>query len=137
MKERIDQKIARVKEYLANIEKLAPDCADKFQTDFIYRGALLHYLYLMADTCISLAEMAIKYKGLRAPQSYYEAFDILGEAGMLPIDFSQSFSQIAGFRNFLAHDYEMVKAETICGEILVNISEVNDFLMHVERISRS
>lgn len=134
MNERIEQKIAKVKEYLANIEKLSPDCADKFPTDFIYRGALLHYLYLMADTCVSLAEMAIRYKGLRAPQTYYEAFDILGEAGVLPIDFTRSFSKIAGFRNFLAHDYEMIEAKTICGEILGNISEVNDFLMHIESI---
>lgn len=36
MKERIDQKIFKVKEYLSNIEKLSPDCADKFPTDFIY-----------------------------------------------------------------------------------------------------
>lgn len=105
MKERIHQKIAKTKEYLANIEKLSPDCADKFPTDFIYRGALLHYLYLVADTCVSIAEMAIKYKGLRIPQTYYEAFDILGDAGVLPIEFTRSFSQIAGLRNFLAHDY--------------------------------
>lgn len=134
MKERINQKIARVKEYLTNIDKLAPDCSEKFHTDFIYRGALLHYLYLMADTCISIAEMAIKYKGLRPPQTYYEAFDILGEAGVLPIGFTRSFSQIAGFRNFLAHDYEVVEANAICGEILDNISEVSLFLTHIERI---
>lgn len=135
MKERIDQKISRVNEYLVNIEKLSPDCAEKFPIDFIYRGALLHYLYLMADTCISLAEMLIKYKGLRAPQSYYEAFDILGEAGVLPVEFTRSFSQIAGFRNFLAHDYEVVRAEEVCGEILGNIEEVKTFLLHLQRIS--
>jgi len=132
MKERIDQKIAKVRNYLDKIKKLSPECADRFSTDFIYRGALLHYLYLMSDTCISLAEMTIKYKGLRAPQTYYEAFDILGEAGVLPIDFAQSFAQIAGFRNFLAHDYEMIKAETICGEIIDNIADVDKFLLYLE-----
>lgn len=136
MRERIEQKIARTHEYLAHIEKLAPDCADKLPTDFIYRGALLHYLYLMADTCISLAEMAVRHKGLRTPQTYHEAFDILGEAGVLPGDFSRSFSRIAGFRNFLAHDYETIKAEMICGEILDNLKEVDDFLMHMERTFR-
>lgn len=134
MKERIDQKIAKANEYLSNIKKLSPDCIDRFNTDFVYRGALLHYLYLLADTCISLAEMAIKYKGLRMPQTYNEAFDILGEAGVLPVEFARSFSQIASFRNFLAHDYEVIKAETICGEILDNISEVNEFLLHIQQI---
>lgn len=134
MKERIAQKTARIKEYLANIEKLSPDCANRFQSDFVYRGALLHYLYLMADSCISLAEMMIRYKGLRPPQAYYEAFDILGEAGILNEKFARSFSKIAGFRNFLAHDYEMVQAETICDEILGSISEVYEFITEMEKL---
>lgn len=53
---------------------------------------------------------------------------------MLPIGFTRSFSQIAGFRNFLAHDYEVVEANAICGEILDNISEVSLFLSHIEGI---
>ena len=88
----------------------------------------------MADTCISLAEMIIKYKGLRTPQSYYEAFDILGDADVLPVEFARSFSQIAGFRNFLAHDYEVVRAEAICGEMLDNLIQVKHFLAYTERI---
>ncbi len=134
MKERIDQKIAKVKVYLNNIKTLSPECAERFNTDFIYQGALLHYLYLMTDTCISIAEMSIRYKGLRAPQTYYEAFDILGEAEVLPVDFTRNFSQIAGFRNFLAHDYETVKAETICGEILDNIADVDKFLSYIKKM---
>ncbi|MEJ2684518.1 MAG: DUF86 domain-containing protein [Candidatus Sulfobium sp.] len=69
-------------------------------------GALLYYLYLLADSCVSLAEMVIKKKSLRIPQSYQEAFDILGEGGVLEPAFAFDFAKIAGFRNFLAHDYE-------------------------------
>ena len=82
MNERVLQKIGRVSEYLSLIESLKEDCEAKFMKDPIYRGALLHYLYLMADTCIALAEQVIRYKKLRPPQSYHEAFGILGEAGV-------------------------------------------------------
>ncbi|WP_136805320.1 type VII toxin-antitoxin system HepT family RNase toxin [Desulfosediminicola flagellatus] len=134
MRERINQKIFRAKEYLANIEQLAPACSEKFHTDFVYRGALLHYLYLMADSCISLAEMVIKQHGLRPPQSYTEAFDILGEANVLDPEFARSFSKIAGFRNFLAHDYETVDAEVICGNILTDLSDVYVFIQKIESL---
>lgn len=40
-------------------------------------------LYLLADSCIVLAELVIEYKNLRIPQSYSEAFDILGENKIL------------------------------------------------------
>ena len=38
----------------------------------IYQGALLHYLYLVADRSIALAEMVLKYKNCKRSNSYYE-----------------------------------------------------------------
>ncbi|WP_136799765.1 MULTISPECIES: type VII toxin-antitoxin system HepT family RNase toxin [Desulfosediminicola] len=131
MKERIEQKIHRVNQYLQNVRNLAPDCQAKFDSDFVYRGALLHYLYLMADSCISLAEMVIRDRALRPPQTYYESFDILAEASILDQNFAKSFSGIAGFRNFLAHDYEVVEAKVICNEILKRLDEVEEFINQI------
>lgn len=128
------QKKGRIREYLSLISGLERDCHLKFQTDPIYRGALLYYLYLMADSCVSLAEMVIRHKNLRPPQSYHEAFDILGEAKILDVDFAYSFAKIAGFRNFLAHDYEVVDAQVICNEILTQLDEVKEYLQQLENL---
>lgn len=134
MNERILQKSGRIiKEYLSVIAGLEKDCLDKFTIDPVFRGAMLHYLYLVADSCISLAEMLIREKRLRPPQSYYESFDILGESGILEAKFAQSFARIAGFRNFLAHDYEVVDAEIICREALNQLDEVKEFLRQVHQ----
>lgn len=123
--ERIHQKIGRIKEHLSMIRSIKGDCLDRFTTDPIYRGALLHYLYLLADSCIVLAELVIKYKNLRIPQSYSEAFDILGENKILDPSFAYKFAKIAGFRNFLAHDYERIEVEFICKDIIIKLDEVD------------
>jgi len=133
-KQRLQQTSARIKEHLTLIISLKEDCKNKFNTDPIYRGALLHYLYLMADTCITLAEQTIRFKQLRSPQSYHEAFDILGESGVLDSDFAYSFSAIAGFRNFLAHDYEKIEAQIICNEVLSKLDDVEKFLKQIEQV---
>ncbi|WP_457551464.1 type VII toxin-antitoxin system HepT family RNase toxin [Desulfobacula sp.] len=133
MKERILQKTGRIREYLSIVISLKPDCQEKFSTDPVYRGAMLHYLYLISDSCISLAEIVIKYKGLRPPQSYHEAFDILGDANILDNDFAYSFAKIAGFRNFLAYDYEIVDAELICKEVLRQLDDVKEFIDQIEQ----
>ena len=86
----------------------------------------------MADSCVSLAEMVIRDKDLRPPQSYHEAFDILGEARILDVEFACSFAKIAGIRNFLAHDYEIVDAQVICNEILPQVNEVKEYLEQLE-----
>ncbi len=131
--ERILQKIGRINEYLSIIEPLKDDCLNRFDKDALYRGALLHYLYLLADTSITLAEMVIKKKELRPPQSYSEAFDILGEHNILDPQFAYSFARIAGFRNFLAHDYETTDAKIICNKVLSSTSDVKRYIEQIKK----
>ena len=87
----------------------------------------------MADTCITLAEQAIRLKKLRPAQSYHEAFDILGEAGVLDSEFAYTFAAIAGFRNFLAHDYQKIEAQVICDEVLAKLDDVEEYLRQIEQ----
>lgn len=129
--ERIRQKIGRINEHLSIIRTIKDDCSRKFAVDPIYRGALLHYLYLLSDGCIVLAELVIKHKGLRLPQSYAESFDILGESKVLDEDFAYRFASIAGFRNFLAHDYEKIDQEVICGALMNSLNDVDIFLQQI------
>ena len=132
--ERIRQKIGRINEHLALLHRIKADCTEKFASDPIYQGALLHYLYLLADGCIVLAELVVKHKGLRAPQSYAEAFDILGENQLLEADFAFRFAAIAGFRNFLALDYEQVDPQFICGQVLAGLDDVDIFLRQIGQV---
>jgi len=127
----ICQKIGRINEHLSIIRSIKDDCRAKFAADPVYRGALLHYLYLLSDSCIVLAEMVIKHKKLRMPQSYAESFDILGENHILDADFAYRFASIAGFRNFLAHDYEKIDQEVICGQIMSSLDDVDQFLLQI------
>ena len=73
-----------------------------------------------------------KYKNLRIPQSYFEAFDILGENKILDTSFAYQFAKIAGFRNFLAHDYEKIEVEFICKDIIDKLEDVDSFIRQIE-----
>jgi uncharacterized protein YutE (UPF0331/DUF86 family) len=130
---KIQHRIGRIKEHLALIRSIKDDCESLFISDPLYRGALLHYLYLLADSCIVLAELVIKHRGLTSSQSYAEAFDILGDNGILDKTFAYDFAKIAGFRNFLAHDYEKVDGALICGQILGKLDDIDLYLEQVQR----
>jgi uncharacterized protein YutE (UPF0331/DUF86 family) len=125
------QKAGRIKEHLTMIRSIKDDCRIRFTVDPVYRGALLHYLYLLSDSCIVLAELVIRHKGFRIPQSYAESFDILGDSHILDAEFAYRFARIASFRNFLAHDYEKIDAEVICGQILNSLDDVDQYLMQI------
>lgn len=132
MQEKIHQKIERLKEHLALLHTLRPECQERFPIDPIYRGAVLHYLYLLADGCIVLAEQVIKQNKFRTPQTYAEAIDILGERGILPAEFAFSFAVIAGFRSFLAHDYEKIDGMVICTEVMKRLEDIERYLQYIE-----
>jgi uncharacterized protein YutE (UPF0331/DUF86 family) len=68
-KKDILNKIKSIEEILDILYQLKDDCFSKFLVDKIYQGALLHYLYLVSDTSIALAEMVIKYKKLKKANS--------------------------------------------------------------------
>lgn len=130
--ERIRHKIGKLKEHLAFVRSMKDECLDKFNTDKIYRGALLHYFYLLADGCLVLAELVIKDKGLRIPQTYAESIDILGEGNILDRKFAYDFAGIAGLRNFLAHDYEKVEAEYICRGLMERLVDIDAYILQIE-----
>ncbi|MCH9741433.1 MAG: DUF86 domain-containing protein [Epsilonproteobacteria bacterium] len=133
MSPKVEAKISKLHYYLKLLKEYKPECKDRFLTDPMYEGALLHYLYLVSDGCITLAEMVIKLKAFNSPQSYYEAIDILGENGILPRDFAYRFAKIASFRNFLAHDYEKVDYLVICDEVLNKLDEIEEYLAYIKK----
>ncbi len=133
MLHKIEKKIDRLEYYLKLLDEYKQDCKDRFLNDPMYEGALLHYLYLVSDGCISLAEMVIKYKSLQKAQSYYESIDILGENDILPKEFAYDFAKIASFRNFLAHDYEKVDYLVICEEVLEKLDDIKEYLVYIKK----
>jgi len=132
MLHRIEVKILSIEDILSTIDELKADCSKKFLTDKIYQGALLHYLYLVSDSSIALAEMVIKYKNIPKSNSYYESIDLLGENGVIPANFAYEFAKIASFRNFLAHHYERVDYKEICENTLAKIDEIKLYIKYIK-----
>ena len=133
MLHRIEEKILSIENLLETLDELKPDCDEKFLTDKIYHGALLHYLYLISDSSIALAEMVIKHKNIKKSNSYYESIDLLGEYGVIPANFAYEFAKIASFRNFLAHHYERVDYKEICENTLNKLEDIRLYLKYIQK----
>ena len=65
----------------------------------------LHAMLVSIQCVIELANQLMAQHGLRHPESYREAFELLTEAGILPQDLSDKLADLAGFRNVLVHIY--------------------------------
>jgi uncharacterized protein YutE (UPF0331/DUF86 family) len=69
---------------------------------------------------------------LRKPADYYEAFLILGEAGILSMDFARKIAPLAGFRNILVHEYLRLDWELVF-ENLHRMAELEEFYDSIRR----
>ncbi len=133
MLHKIENKIIKIEETLELLNEIGQDCKSKFLIDKIYQGALLHYLYLIADSCIALAEMMIKYRQIPQSESYYQSIDLLGEYKIIPAQFSYDFAKIASFRNFLAHHYEKIDYIVVCEDALEKLDDIKLYLEYIKK----
>ncbi|WP_067330706.1 type VII toxin-antitoxin system HepT family RNase toxin [Sulfurovum riftiae] len=133
MRHKIEAKIKKVDYYVSLLEEYKVNCKERFVSDPMFEGALLHYLYLASDGCIAIAEMVLKYKNIGRAQSYYDAIDTLGEHNIIPREFAYGFAKIASFRNFLAHDYEKIDYVVICEEALEKLDEIREYLKLIDK----
>ena len=69
------------------------------------KNMVLHALLVSIQAAIDIANHLISEEGLRRPANYREAFQILGEAGLIDDDLARELSDLAGFRNVLVHIY--------------------------------
>jgi len=132
MQRNIELKIQKIYDYLDILDTYKDDCKQRFLNDSMFEGALLHYLYVVSDSCISLAEMMIKHKNFGLTQSYSNSIDRLGDKGILPREFAYDFTRIASFRNFLAHYYEDVNYLIVCEEVFEKLDDIKEYLKYMK-----
>jgi uncharacterized protein YutE (UPF0331/DUF86 family) len=97
--------------------------------------AAAKYRFIVAiETCIDVAEHVIASEGLRSPDSFAEAFAVLGEAGLLDEDLAADLQDMARFRNLLVHGYQRVDDARVV-EILR--TRLGDFERYRSAIARA
>jgi uncharacterized protein YutE (UPF0331/DUF86 family) len=114
-------------EYVAILESVNVNCVNRLKNDKIYRGAVLYYLSMTADSCVALAEMLVEFKNFHQPQNASEPVAILIERQILPANFAAEFARLAGWRKFLAPDDE-IDDEEICQILLDELEPVKKYV---------
>ena len=131
-------RLEKISEYLKVLKFLKNKCSLKdFKNDPVLKGALERYFQLSAEASIDIGEIIISEKKLKTPLSHREVFDILGSEKIISITLAESFSEIAGFRNILVHDYVEIDLERMYEYLQNNLNDFDKFIKATAKFLKS
>jgi uncharacterized protein YutE (UPF0331/DUF86 family) len=101
----IGDRLRRLDEYLVTLRHLAGLPREKLTRDPVFLGSAERYLQVAIEACLDIANHIIAAERLRPPRDYADAFSVLSETGILPVEFLPVAHRMARFRNRLVHLY--------------------------------
>ncbi|MFQ6043934.1 MAG: HepT-like ribonuclease domain-containing protein [Candidatus Poribacteria bacterium] len=104
----IYQKLARVVEYLSELEELTQYSFEEYEADFKIKRAVERDIELIVEFASEVNGLIIVGSGEPPPADYFSSFIKMGRLEVLPTDFAQSLAHTASIRNRLVHEYETV-----------------------------
>ncbi|MBI5627629.1 MAG: DUF86 domain-containing protein [Candidatus Rokubacteria bacterium] len=107
------RKLADLDQYLAQVSEYRGITVDEYRRDWKVQRIVERTLQMAIEVCVDVATHVIADRGLRVPATYAEAFDVLGEGGLLDPGLRAEMVRMAGFRNVLVHEYTRVDPEIV------------------------
>ncbi len=92
----------------------------------------LAFIQMLPDAADLCNHLSVRLAS-RAPTSYPECFEILGEAGILPNNLAESLVKMMRFRNLLIHRYWDVDDERVLEYARHQTTDIEAFLEAVRQ----
>lgn len=130
----IENKITSAQKYLKIIrENFLKFSRKEIENNLTVRGSIERYLYLVAQSCIDIADAFISLKSFRKPTTLREGFEILEEEKIIPVELREKMIKMAGFRNVVAHDYEKIDYDKVYDILHNRLIDVEEFLDQMDK----
>lgn len=127
------EQFSLIEEYLRRARGIASRPSKDYLDDPYAIDASVRELIVLFETCHNIAKHLISRNDWRAPTSKAEAFEVLGERGVLPEDLVEKFQDASRFRNLAIYQTAMVKDEVIYQILQENLGDFERFLAFVAR----
>ncbi len=118
------------------VEKLRPFQAKSEQevtSDYMALWGVEHGLQIAAQCVLDICSHVISEASTERPENYRDLILAAGRIGLLPEDFAQRFSGLAGFRNVLIHEYAKVDASEVYRNLHEGLGDLDRFAEYVLR----
>lgn len=139
MKERINDKINEIEEFLDFLLQRVPESLDEYKKDLDKKAVCERYAEKIIEAIVDLAfiffkeEIAKKDKKVRMAESDTDILDILHEKNIISDRLCKKLKEAKGMRNWIAHEYSRVNDEIVYNSIKNELEgDVKEFIENIK-----
>jgi uncharacterized protein YutE (UPF0331/DUF86 family) len=126
----VESRIRKIEESVVRLREIAEMPGNPFLSDPRTYPAMERHFQVAIQSVLDIGAHLIAEQGLREPEGYTDILGILGEAGVIPREFSERIQGMAGLRNILVHDYMIVDRERLT-RLLQDLDDFGSFCRYV------
>lgn len=119
--------------YLAELDYYARFSLKELTVDFVKYRAAQRSLQLATQVVVDIATHIVTADFNAQVQEYRQAIEYLGKFGVLPLEFAQRLSPLAGFRNILVHEYLVVDPLKLYDNLINGRADLREFGRYVSK----
>ena len=120
-------KVAIIERCLLRIEDEYLGHEDELEINYTRQDSIILNLQRACEASIDAAMHIVRVRKLGVPQETRDAFDMLGEAGIVESDLRDRLKAMVGFRNVAVHDYRKLNLEIVRAVVEKRLGDFREF----------
>ena len=120
-------KASSIRKCLATIRRLKAPDAPQLEASIVQDVVVLN-LQRAAQACLDLANHLITANSWELPRSARHSFEILREAGVIPLELARVMAGVMGFRNIAVHDYATLDPTVVEAIVAKHLADLEHFV---------
>jgi uncharacterized protein YutE (UPF0331/DUF86 family) len=121
------RKLAELAAYVSQVSEYRDLTVERYRADWKTQRIVERTLQMAVEACLDVASHVIADRGLRAPSTYAETFEVLVEAGLMSPELGHAMVEMTGFRNVVVHEYARIDADTVIRILREHLADFGRF----------
>ncbi len=126
--------LRRTQEVTRHLGRLSPYTGlslEQFMADPVAQDVAEYNLFQIVNHLIDIVQHIVVDEGYGAPESAYEAADMLAEKGVFMPEDVRLFRRMVGFRNIVGHDYVDIDKKVVHSILATAASDISSLLSRI------
>lgn len=123
----VRRKLAELAEYVAQVSEYRDLTVERYRADWKTQRIVERTLQMAIEACVDVASHVVADRGLRAPSTYAETFEILVQTGLMAPDLGRTMVEMTGFRNVIVHEYAGIDAGVVIRILREHLEDFHRF----------